>query len=128
MKWEEICGIVEEVLTESGGSCFLTAYQIAVLFVEKNSKRANPINITLDTGGAKIGKHTGIAQQIAGHLSRIYKNAQSCAPLDSSFKNRLEQQFLSTQGLDVANGLADFGFNGGYKPSSDEFSMFRLKN
>ena len=108
--------LVKEVLSQArysstgnynGEPCFLTAYQIAVLL----NKTDRTLKGTLPIGGEGVGPDS-FARQIAWHLSQDFNN--------KVFDNKLEIQFLSTDGLD------SFTFDGGHKPSLSEFSMFRL--
>lgn len=115
--WNLVRPLVAEILKKqrynnSGNynktSCFLTAYQLAVLVNAKDPT----LRGTLPIGGTKVGPNS-FARQIAWHLSDdINKNV---------FNGNLEIQFLSLKGLDA------FTFDGGHVPSADEFSMFRLR-
>lgn len=113
--WNRIRPLVEKILRQqrytnsgnyNGTPCFLTAYQIAVLVDQED----RTLKGNLPIGGVGVG-HDSFARRIAWHLSDdINKDI---------FDGKLEIQFLSLAGLD------DFTFDGGNRPSTDEFSMFR---
>jgi len=117
LDWEIVRPVAAQVLrkyryssagsSQNGTPCFLTAYQIAVLV-----DRINPsLKGNLPVGGEDTGPDS-FAKQIATRLSN---------DVDSNlFGGGLIKQFFCTSGLD------DFTFNGGHKPSTNTFSMFRL--
>jgi hypothetical protein len=123
--WDIIRGAIEEVLREprykNGQRCFLTAYQIAVLVDRGDST----LKGSLPLGGEGAGHHSSFAQQIAKNLSSDVNNG------DTS----IEMRYFSLDGLDsftfgkdssTANNEKPPKENGGYSPSENEFSMFRL--
>lgn len=125
MDWNKADEVIKQVLENSGkyngARCFLTAYQIAVLV----DKVDGTLRDSLEIGGAGIGEHTSFAQQIARHLADISKNSDKN---ESTFNGRLEMQFINLKGLDVPalEGVKEFVFDKGRKPSANKFSMFRL--
>jgi len=111
--WEQIRPVVEQILrgkNYQGTPCFLTAYQLAVLVDKEDSS----LKENLPIGGEGMGNkanNQSFAQQIALSLSNdINKNDDT-----------IEMQFFSIAGLDA------FTFDGENTPSSNEFSMFRIK-
>lgn len=95
----------------TGKTCFLTAYQLAVLVNKQNPM----LRGTLPIGGAGVGPDS-FARQIAWHLSDdINKEVFN----GEVFDGKLEIQFFSQSGLET------FTFDGGHSPSDNEFSMFR---
>lgn len=113
--WNLIRPIISQLLQQqhytnseryNGTRCFLTAYQIAVLVDQQNSTLKGDLPI----GGTGVGPDS-FSRQVAHKLSKEVNNR--------TFPG-LEIQFLCIEGLDC------FTFNGGHRPSNDEFSMFRL--
>lgn len=115
--WTQIRPIVKQLLENernsssgkyNGERCFITAYQLAVLVAKENTN----LKGNLPIGGKGVGPDS-FSRQIAWHLSQEIDGEY--------FEGKLEIGFFSQSGLD------EFSFDGGHKPSLNEFSMFRLR-
>jgi hypothetical protein len=85
-------------------TCFLSSYQIATLLMKNGLSDK-------DIGGLEQGPDT-LAKEVAGKLS---------AYVDDNPAPKLERGFFSTKGLEK------FSFGDFKKPSSEAFSMFKIK-
>jgi hypothetical protein len=99
------------------GLPFLTAYQIAIAFVELYSDEAQSLG--LPVGGEGIGQRSSLAQYLARELSRRIKSG--------SIQN-IEGCFLSNQHLEqISFTLGDEIIISSLTDTQYPLSMFRLR-
>jgi len=115
--WEIVRPIVEDVLKNQrvknrnyDETCFLTAYQIAVLVDKQDPNLKGALSI----GGEGEGgvNKSSFAHKIAWHLSKAVN--------ENYYGGNLERKFFSIDGLD------SFAFGGMKTPSVNKFLMFRM--
>lgn len=118
--WPILRDKLEEILKDAeryrstGESCFLSAYQLAVLTLKKHKALLTRYNFPTNIGGKGDGTHTSLSQYIANSLAGDIK-AGNLPTVELSFFN--------------TTGLEQFSFLDEKKilsqPSNTCFSMFR---
>lgn len=99
-------------------TCFLSAYQLAVLLNKRNRKLILNSSYPKNIGGKGEGSYNSLAQYIANSLSRDIKNSHN-----DSFKDVVTMEFFNTSGLEQFYFLDEKGIIS--QPSNTCFSMFR---
>lgn len=119
MSWKVIRSEIVEILKsasryENGETCYLSAYQIAVLLY-KNQSLIQGFSGPKNIGGKGEGKHTSLSQYIAKSLSN---------DIDKGLIS-IERAFFNTYGLKEFLFLDEKGVT--KEPSNECFSMFRYR-
>jgi|LSQX01.2.fsa_nt_gb hypothetical protein len=92
------------------GRPFLTAYQLAIVFSEKNLNVVEQLNTCQEIGGEGSGTYNSLSQYLARQISGHYE----------SMKDRgVEGAFLS------GDNREDLVLDGDVRPSVKDISMFR---
>jgi hypothetical protein len=121
--WEVIRGEIVEILKEAehyhsentDKTCFLSAYQLAVLLYKKNKTLIKNSSCPKNIGGKGEGEYNSLSQYIANSLSKDIKNG----PLTGI----VSHEFLNISGLEQFSFLDEKKIIS--QPSNICFSMFR---
>lgn len=128
MDWDAIRDELIEILKEAeqfhsenyDKTCFLSAYQLAVLLYKRNKNLVINSSFFNNIGGKGDGSKNSLAQYIALSLSRDIKRTD-----EASLKDEVEMAFFNTSGLEQFSFLDEKGIIS--QPSNTCFSMFRYK-
>ncbi|MEA4972439.1 hypothetical protein SDC9_162387 [bioreactor metagenome] len=120
--WQDIEKEIKEILKNADHyknekrdeSCFLTAYQLAVLLYKNNKKSIINSTCPSNIGGKGDGKYISLSQYIA---RRLAEKIESGSILD------IELKFFNIEGLEQFSFLDEKGILS--QPSNSCFSMFR---
>lgn len=114
---KELISILKDAeLYEKRETCFLSAYQLAVLLNKQNKSLVKNSTSPKNIGGKGEGIYNSLSQYIANSLSRDINNG-------GSLEGCVEHKYFNIEGLEQFSFLDEKGTIS--QPSNKCFSMFR---